>query len=160
MKLRQINKADLMSKHLSSKPQHHTSDCTPYINYNSWQIAHLCHMIHPFSREDTIFLHMKKLHGKSYCIPNEISWEDVYDDNHHNGISTMTQHLMDLYQILSATLRMEHHLTLMNLINLIFFNLYSSNFLLLRGIPYIIHMFTLYTYIHVFILHVILDLCK
>ena len=72
-------------KTLSSKPQHHTSDCTPYINYNSWQIAHLCHMMYPFNREDTIFLQMKKLHGKSYCVPNEITWEDVYDDNHHNG---------------------------------------------------------------------------
>ena len=69
---------------LSSKPQHHTSECTPYINYNSWQIAYLCHMMYPFNREENIFLHMKKMHGKSYCVPNEITWEDVYGGDRHN----------------------------------------------------------------------------
>ena len=57
-------------KTLSSKPQQHTSECTPYINYNSWLIAYLCHMMYPFNREENIFCQMKKLHGKSYCIPN------------------------------------------------------------------------------------------
>ena len=71
-------------KTLSSKPQHHTSECTPYINYNSWQIAYLCHMMYPFNRKENIFREMKKLHGKSYCVPNNITWEDIYGGDHHN----------------------------------------------------------------------------
>ena len=27
---------------------------------------------------------MKKMHGKSYCVPNEITWEDVYGEDRHN----------------------------------------------------------------------------
>ena len=72
-------------KTLSSKPQHHTSECTPYINYNSWQIAYLCHMMYPFNRDENIFREMKKLHGKSYCVPNDITWEDIYGGDHHDN---------------------------------------------------------------------------